>query len=115
MSHYAKIEDGKVVQVIVSTYDFIQTLPGKWLRTSYNMKEGKHARGLKPLRKNFAGVGYTYNKELDAFIPPSPYPSWILNTERGVYEAPEPKPNVPGRREVWNEEVQDWLDEGELR
>lgn len=85
MSHYAKIENNIVTQVIVAEQYFIDTLEGQWLQTSYNTFGNEHLLGGTPLRKNFAGVGYTYNEELDAFIPPKPTEDAILNNETGLW------------------------------
>lgn len=74
MSHFAKIVGGLVTTVIVAERDFINSLPDahNWVQTSYNTQAGRHARGGLPLRKNYAGIGYSYSKALDAFIPPRP-------------------------------------------
>lgn len=92
MSHFAKVLDGKVVQVIVAEPDFfdtfIDTSPGQWIQTSYNTRGGQHPEG-RPLRKNFAGIGYTYDAERDAFIPPKPYDNCILNEDTCLWELPE--------------------------
>lgn len=85
MSHYAKIENNIVVQVIVAEQDFIDTLDGQWLQTSYNTFGGEHLLGGTPLRKNFAGIGFTYDEELDGFIPPRPTEDAILNYETGLW------------------------------
>lgn len=77
MSYYARVLDGIVVDVIAAEQDFVDALngsnefPGVWLKTSYNTYGGQHPEG-RPLRKNFAGIGYTYDKARDAFIPPMP-------------------------------------------
>ena len=80
MAHYAKVLDGKVIQVIVAEQEFmnefIDNSPGKWIQTSYNTKGNVHKLGGTPLRKNYAGIGFTYDKEKDAFIPPQPFASW---------------------------------------
>lgn len=89
MAHYAKIENNIVTQVIVADSNFVSKLPGKWLRTSYNTRGNVHLRGNMPLRKNYAGVGYTYDENLDAFVPPKPHEEWLLNTETCLWEAPE--------------------------
>jgi hypothetical protein len=107
MAHYAKIEDGIVVQVIVAEQDFVDTLDGTWLQTSYNTYGGVHADGGTPLRKNYAGIGYTYNSELDAFIRPQPYPSWTLNQETCLWEAPVEYPDNDTPHD-WNETTQSW-------
>lgn len=110
MSHYAKINNGIVEQVTVAN-DIqwcIDTLGGEWLQTSYNTHGGVHDTGGIPLRKNFAGIGYTYDKERDAFIPPQTYPSWILNEETCLWEAPIPYP-TNGDIYSWDEEKVAWI------
>jgi hypothetical protein len=67
MAHYAKIENDIVVQVIVAEQDFINTMDGEWIQTSYNTRDGEHLSGGTPLRKNYAGIGFKYNRELDEF------------------------------------------------
>ena len=80
MAHYAKVVDGKVTQVIVAEADFFDTFvdssPGAWIQTSYNTHGNQHPEG-RPLRGNYAGIGYTYDSTRDAFIPPKPFPSWV--------------------------------------
>lgn len=94
MSHFAKVRDGVVVQVIVAEPEFFQTFvdssPGEWIQTSYNTRGGVHLNGGIPLRKNFAGVGYTYDRQRDAFIPPKPSASWVFNEETCLWEEPLP-------------------------
>lgn len=112
MGHYAKVVDGIVTQVIVAEPEFferfIDTTPGEWIQTSYNTRGGINYRlGGQALRKNYAGVGYTYDKERDAFIPPKPYPSWILNEQTCLWEPPIPYPE-DGKRYMWNEENLNW-------
>ena len=72
MSHFAKVVNGKVVEVIVAEADFfdtfVDTTPGKWIQTSYNTFGGQHKLGGTPLRKNYAGIGWNYDKEADAFL-----------------------------------------------
>jgi len=110
MAHFAKVLNGVVVQVIVAEQEFIDNLvdtsPGTWIQTSYNTRDGVHTQGGTPLRKNFAGVGFTYDAELDAFIPPKPYPSWTLNTTTCVWEPPIAYPSEG--EHIWNEETQTW-------
>jgi hypothetical protein len=90
MSHYAKVNDGIVVQVIVAEHDFFDTFvdssPGTWIQTSYNTRGGIHYAsdnqtpdGGVALRKNYAGIGFTYDSTRDAFIPPKPAGNWTLN------------------------------------
>lgn len=113
MAHYAKVLEGKVIQVIVAEEDFfdtfVDTSPGDWIKTSYNTHEGVHALGGTPLRKNFAGVGYTYDPLLDAFIPPKPVgcDSWVLNEETCMWQPPTPYPN-DGQQYTWNDPEEQW-------
>jgi len=107
MAHYAEInESNVVVQVIVADQDFVDSLQGTWLQTSYNTRGGQHILGGQPLRKNFAGVGYHYDSELDAFIPPKPYTSWILDTSTCTWQAPIPKPDGSY---YWDENANNWI------
>lgn len=112
MAHYAKVLGGVVVQVIVAEPEFfetfIDTTPGEWIQTSYNTIGGKHALGGEPLRKNFAGIGFTYDRERDAFIPPKPFPSWVLNENTCLWDAPIPVPE-DGNKYSWDEEGQQWI------
>jgi hypothetical protein len=86
MAHYAKIENGIVVDVIVADEDVIQTYDGTWLQTSYNTHGGQHPEG-RPLRMNYAGIGYTYDYGRDAFIPPKPQiGTWVLNDNTCLWE-----------------------------
>tara|TARA_R110000868_G_scaffold99117_3_gene272967 strand:- start:3367 stop:3672 length:306 start_codon:yes stop_codon:yes gene_type:complete len=90
MSHFAKVLDGIVIQVIVAEPEFfttfIDTSPGQWIQTSYNTYGGQHPEG-RPMRKNYAGVGYTYDSTKDAFIPPKPEGNWTLNEETCLWES----------------------------
>ena len=106
MAHFAKINQQRVVtQVIVAEEDFIDTLPGTWIQTSYNTHGGVHLQGGTPLRKNYAGVGYTYDYAKDAFIPPRPFESWVLNENTCLWEAPTTKPEG---NYYWNEPTLSW-------
>ena len=121
MAHFAQLDENNVVtQVIVVSNNelldangqereelgvaFCQKLfGGNWKQTSYNHN----------FRKRYAGIGYTYNAELDAFVPPKPYPSWVLNTEEANWEAPTPMPSdaglgTPPKIYFWNEETTSW-------
>jgi hypothetical protein len=113
MSHFAKVLDGKVIQVIVAEPEFFETFvdssPGEWIQTSYNTYGGQHKNGGTPLRKNYAGVGYIYDRTKDAFIPPQPYPSWTLNDETCLWSAPTPYP-TDGKTYDWNEESKTWVE-----
>lgn len=115
MAHFAKVVNGKVTQVITAEAEFFDTFvdssPGEWIQTSYNTVGGVHLNGGVPLRKNFAGIGYTYDREKDAFIPPQPYPSWILNEETCLWEAPVEYPFVFGAAGYsWDEETTSWVE-----
>ena len=94
MSHFAKIDENNiVVQVIVAEQDFIDSGavgdPSNWIQTSYNTKGGVHVLGDTPLRKNYTGLGYTYDSVRDAFIPPKSYDSWVLNEDSCLWEKQE--------------------------
>ena len=110
MSHFAKVEDGVVTQVIVAEQDVIDSgLFGTgWVQTSYNTHGGQHPEG-RPLRKNYAGIGYTYDAVRDAFIPPKSFASWTLNEDTCLWEAPTPYPN-DGKLYSWNEEQLNWIE-----
>lgn len=117
MAHFAKLDDNNIVlEVNVVNNETLNNLPfpesepvgvafltqwsggySNWKQTSYNSN----------FRKHYAGIGYTYDAKLDAFIPPKPYPSWILNTQTCLWEAPIPMPN-DGKMYFWNEETQSW-------
>lgn len=107
MSHFAELDENNVVlRVLVGDNNqpdegyswFVNKLGGRWVQTSYN----------KNFRKNFAGVGFTYSEELDAFIPPKDFASWVLNEETCQWEAPVPKPN-DGKRYEWDEDLLQWV------
>lgn len=108
MSHFAKIENGIVTQVIVAEQDFIDKIDGEWVQTSYNTRGGQHPEG-RPLRMNYAGIGYTYDSERDAFIPPKPFDSWLLDESTCLWEAPVPYPE-DGKRYKWDEETINWIE-----
>lgn len=108
MSYYAKIEKGFVTQVISAEQDFIDTIGGEWVQTSYNTYGGQHPEG-RPLRKNYAGIGYTYDLERDAFIPPSPYPSWLLNEDTCLWQPPVPVPDEE-KQYAWDEDSTSWIE-----
>lgn len=113
MAHFAKVSDGKVVQVIVAEPEFFQTFvdtsPGEWIQTSYNSYGGVHMIGGTPLRKNYAGIGYTYDRTRDAFIPPQPYASWTLDDSTCLWSAPTPMP-TDGKLYLWDEATQSWIE-----
>jgi len=111
MAHYAKVTNGIVQQVIVAEADFFETFkdtsPGEWIQTSYNTFGGVHSDGGTPLRKNYASPGFTYDLAVDAFYAPQPYPSWTLNEDTCLWEAPVAHP-TEGELRAWNEETQSW-------
>jgi len=111
MAHFAKVKNGIVTKVLVAEQDFIDSYidnePGTWIQTSYNTQGGQHILGGTPLRKNFAGIGYTYDSEKDAFIPPQPYPSWTLNEDTCLWNPPIPYP-TDDNKYSWDEDQQQW-------
>ena len=111
MAHYAKVNNGTVIQVIVAEADFFETFvdssPGAWIQTSYNTHGGVHTLGGTPLRKNYAGVGFTYDSALDAFYAPKPYASWTLDAETCLWNAPVSYPD-DGEQYTWNESTTSW-------
>jgi hypothetical protein len=111
MAHFAKVVDGLVTQVIVAEPEFFDTFvdssPGQWLQTSYNTRGGVHLNGGTPLRKNYAGIGYTYDVDRDAFIPPKPYSKWVLDDSSCLWVAPTPMPN-DGLEYGWDDEAGIW-------
>lgn len=122
MGHFAKVVDGKVTQVIVAEKEFFDTFvdssPGQWLRTSYNMRGGIHYEPnsdtpkydqSQALRKNYAGIGYSYDAQRDAFIPPQTFPSWVLDEFSCLWNAPKPMP-TDGKPYRWDEPSLDWVE-----
>jgi len=110
MSHFAKVENGVVTQVIVAEQDVIDSgLFGTgWIQTSYNTIGGQHPEG-RPMRKNFAGIGYRYDIARDAFIPPQPYASWLLDENTCRWNAPVAMPE-DGKRYTWDEATTNWIE-----
>ncbi len=118
MSSYAKVnENGIVETVIVAEPEFFDTFvddtPGKWIQTSYNTRGGVHyepdsntpsSDQSKALRKNHAGIGYTYDKTRDAFIPPQRFTSWTLNNTTCLWDPPIPQPS-DGKAYIWDEDL----------
>ncbi len=113
MAHFAKVENGIVTQVIVAEQTFIDSGalgdPASWIQTSYNTFGGTHRTGGTPLRKNYAGVGYSYFSDIDAFVPPKPYASWVLDEEAGLWTPPIPRPEN-GDNLIWNEDLMKWVE-----
>ena len=110
MSHFAKVENGIVTQVVVAEQDVIDSglFGSGWVQTSYNTYGGQHPQG-RPLRKNYAGVGYTYDTDRDAFIPPKPFASWSLNETTCLWDAPTPIP-TDDKRYAWDEPTTSWIE-----
>jgi hypothetical protein len=112
MSHFAKVIDGIVTEILVIEQDVIDTGlfgdPALWVQTSYNTFGGQHPDG-RPLRKNYAGVGYTYDAERDAFIPPQPFASWSLNEDTCLWNAPVPRPENE-KPYYWDEAAVAWVE-----
>ena len=117
MSHFAKVTDGKVTQVIVAEKEFFDTYvdstPGEWIQTSYNTRGGVHyGQDGKPdggvaLRGNYAGIGYTYDRTNDVFYPAQPFPSWTISAPNWTWEAPVAMP-TDGKRYAWDEATTSW-------
>ena len=110
MSHFAQVENGVVTQVMVAEQDVIDSglFGSGWVQTSYNTHGGQHPEG-RPLRKNYAGIGYTYDTQRDAFIPPKPYASWLLDEQTCLWNAPTPMP-TDGKRYTWDEATTSWIE-----
>lgn len=110
MAHFARIDENNIVQEVLVVPDEQQHrgneflsidlgLGGRWIQTSYNSN----------IRKMFAGVNYSYNEELDIFLPPKPYDSWVLNETKGEWESPLPRPETSEDEvAIWEEENQEW-------
>lgn len=119
MGHFAKVKDGIVEQVIVAEPEFFETFvdtsPGEWIQTSYNTRGGVHyGQDGQPdngvaLRKNYAGIGYSYDRQRDAFIPPKPYASWVLNEDSCLWDPPVAMPN-DGKPYSWDEANAQWVE-----
>jgi len=120
MAYFAKVSQGVVVNVIKCEPDVIGTIKdtsaGKWIQTSYNTRGGIHydpttgkpsADQSKALRFNYAGIGYSYDAQRNAFIPPQPFPSWTLNETSCLWDAPVAMP-ADGKMYNWNESQQQW-------
>ena len=125
MSHWAEIDENSIVtRVLVGDNNdpagdegyqwLIDNLGGTWVKTSYNAAGGKRRNpetgeliDEPGFRKNYAGIGFTYDSTRDAFIPPKPYPSWTLNEDKCVWDSPVPYP-INGKIYTWNEELIAW-------
>ena len=119
MSHFAKVTDGKVTQVIVAEKEFFDTYvdstPGEWIQTSYNTRGGVHygqdgqPDGGVALRGNYAGIGYTYDRTNDVFYAPQPYPSWTISAPDWTWKAPVAMP-TDGKQYRWDEATTNWVE-----
>lgn len=128
MAHFVELDDdNKVIRgIVVNNADTADAdgvedesigiafcrklLGGTWKRTSYNTRGGEHSGGGTPFRKNYAGKGYTYDEDRDAFIPPKPFDSWVLDEDTCQWGAPVPLPDDagPDKRYRWNEDEGNW-------
>lgn len=115
MSHFAKLDNNNVVIFVTVgrqeddglEAELCARTGDKYVQTSYNTRGGIHLLGGVPLRKNYAGIGYSYDEQRDAFIPPRPYPSWLLNEATCLWDAPVPMPE-DGERYTWDEATTSW-------
>jgi hypothetical protein len=119
MSHFAKVENGIVIEVIVAEQDHINSGlvgdPSTWIQTSYNTRGGVHYAPNSntpdtemPLRANYAGIGYTYDSVNDVFYAPKPYSSWTISAPTWLWEPPIPFP-THDKPYVWDESIQNWV------
>jgi len=133
MAHFAQIDSNNIVTQVIVVADadtadaqgnhlesigiaFCQRLiGGNWKQTSYNTQGGVHTNGGTPFRKNYAGLGYTYDAGKDAFIPPKPFASWVLDENTCLWNAPVAMPSDAGQGDppkmyIWNEETTNWVE-----
>lgn len=116
MAHFAEIDDNNIVTRVIVGVDepldgeqiYSETTGTTWKKTSYNTKSGVHLLGGTPFRKNYAGIGYTYDAGRDAFIPPQPYPSWILDEQTCQWNSPVPYPDESNKY-YWDEQTTSWV------
>lgn len=118
MAHYAEINSENIVTrvLVVSNdkpnegYDWlVERFGGTWVKTSYNTYGGEHSLGGTPLRKNYAGIGFTYDANRDAFIPPKPFESWVLNEDTCLWDPPTPYPS-DDKDYGWDEDTVSWIE-----
>ncbi len=117
MAHFAKLDENNIVTFVTvgrqeddgKEADLCARTGDVYKQTSYNTHGGVHALGGTPLRKNYAGIGYTYDAGRDAFIPPKPYASWVLNETTCLWDAPVAYPN-DGKRYSWDEATTSWVE-----
>ena len=118
MSHFAKVENGIVTQVIVADQNFIDSGlvgdPSQWVQTSYNTRGGVHygqdgyPNGGIALRANYAGIGYKYDALNDVFYAPQPFPSWTISAPTWTWTPPTPYPK-DGNLYMWDELTLNWV------
>jgi len=119
IAHFAEIDENNIVTRVLVVNDadaadgqnFLANtldLGGTWIQTSYNTSGGVHANGGTPVRKNYAGIGYSYDSVRDAFIPPKPFASWVLNEDTCLWDAPTAMPVEEGKFFRWVEEDLNW-------
>ena len=122
MAHYAFLDENNIVTQVIVGRDEDDLIEGvtDWeayygartgqacKRTSYNTRAGEHSDGGVPFRKNYAGIGMTYDADRDAFIPPKPFESWVLNEDTCLWVAPVPYP-TDGEAYIWDEDAGDWI------
>jgi len=117
VSHFAKLDENNIVTFVTvgrqeddgKEADLCARTGDVYKQTSYNTHGGVHALGGTPLRKNYAGIGYTYDAGRDAFIPPKPYASWVLNETTCLWDAPVAYPD-DGKRYSWDEATTSWVE-----
>jgi hypothetical protein len=122
MAHYAFLDENNIVTEVIVGIDETELIEGldpeTWYgnfrgqvckRTSYNTHRGEHTAGGTPFRKNYAGYGYTYDEERDAFVPPQPFASWVLNEQTCWWAAPVTQP-TDGKTYVWDENLINWVE-----
>jgi hypothetical protein len=119
MAHFVKLDENNIVIDCIVIADELEPYGeqwcsdfmggGIWKQTSYNTRHGVHVNGKTPFRKNYAGFGYTYDAQRDAFIPPKPFPSWVLDEFKCDWDAPKPHPNTH-KPYTWDENTLSWVD-----
>lgn len=118
MAHFAELDNNNIVVRVIVVADENEAdgenwcrnlLGGFWKKTSYNTQAGVHLTGGTPFRKNYAGIGYSYDPTRDAFIPPKPFNSWVLNENTCVWDPPTPMPS-DGKLYRWDEDTLAWVE-----
>ena len=117
MSHFAKLDENNIVVFVTvgrqeddgKEAELCARTGERYVQTSYNTYGGVHSLGGTPLRKNYAGIGFTYDSVRDAFIPPKPFPSWVLNESSCLWDAPVPYPS-DDKMYSWDEDSQAWVE-----